>query len=112
MFKHGEAVTRHVWAEGVDDGYGTGPGGFTDEPWTNVGFAPAGSTERLADGSTRVITTATLYDPLARPVTAQDEFTVRGRRYTVDADASGLWRSPFTGWSPGGTVALKAVSGG
>lgn len=112
MFKHGEAVTRHVWAEGVDDGYGQGPPTFTDESWTNVAFAPAGSTETLADGSTRVITTATLYDPLARPVTAQDEFTVRGRRYRVDADASGLWRSPFTGWSPGGTVALKAVAGG
>lgn len=111
-FPNGESVVRHVYAAGVDDGYGTGPGSFEDEVWTGVAYAPAGATEQLADGSTRVIATATLYDPLARPVDPLDEFTVRGVRFMVDASASGVWRSPFTGWQPGGTISLKAVSGG
>ena len=111
-FPRGETVTRHVFTPGEDDGYGPGPGTFADESWAGVAFAPAGAVEQLADGSSRVIATATLYDPLARPVDPRDEFTVRGVRYGVDAEASGAWRNPFTGWTPGGTVALKAVSGG
>ena len=111
-FPHGEVVTRHVFTQGEDDGYGPGPGVFEDEVWSGVAYAPAGATEQLADGSTRVIATATLYDPLARPVDPRDEFTVRGVRFMVDASASGVWHNPFTGWTPGGTVSLKAVSGG
>lgn len=117
-FRHGETVTRHPWQVGTDDGYGSTPGGFgTDELWDagkgeGIAYAPAGSTETLADGSTRVTTRATLYDPLARSVGPRDQFTVRGRRYAVDADASGPWIHPMTGWTPGGTIALKAVGGG
>lgn len=113
-FAHGETVTRHVYSEsgGEDDGYGQADPDFTDEVWANVGFAPGLSDEPIAGGSTRTTAMATLYDPLSRPVDARDEFTVRGVRYMVDGDASGVWRSPFTGWSPGGTVTLKAVSGG
>lgn len=112
MFSHGETVTRHVYVPGVDDGYGEGPPSFTDEVWEGVGFAPGGSQEPLRGGSTRVVTSATLYDPASRPVSPLDQFTVRGRRYMVDGDASGAWVNPFTGRAPGGVVTLKAVAGG
>lgn len=112
MFERGETVTRHVYVPGADDGYGEGPPTFTDEVWSNVGFAPGGSAEPLRGGSTRVTTDATLYDPLSRAVDPRDQFTVRGRRYMVDGDASGAWVNPFTGRAPGGTVTLKAVAGG
>ena len=108
----GESVTRHVYVPGVDDGYGEALPSFEDEVWTGVAFAPGSSSEPLRGGSTRVVTSATLYDPLSRPVDPLDQFTVRGRRYMVDGDASGAWVNPFTGWTPGGTVSLKAVSGG
>lgn len=116
-FPHGESVTRHPWVIGEDDGYGASEGFGPDELWDaskgeGIAYAPAGSTATLADGSTRVNTRATLYDPLARPVGPRDRFTARGRLFAVDADGSGPWVNPMTGWTPGGTVALKAVTGG
>lgn len=112
MSDFGEAVVRHPWVTGEDDGYGATEGFGDDETWHGVGFAPGASSEPQRGGSTRVTTSATLYDPQARPVDARDQFTVRGRRYMVDADASGAWINPFTGSTFGGTITLKAVSGG
>lgn len=117
-FAHGETVTRHVYTPGAEDEYGGNlPPSWRAEVWDaakgeGVAYAPAGATETLAGGDTRLTVSATLYDPLARPVGPRDEFTVRGRRFAVDADASGPWINPWTGWAPGSTVALKAVSGG
>lgn len=112
MFTHGETVTRHAYSPGEDDGYGQAAPSYTDEVWAGVGFAPGRSSEPLRNGSTRVETTATLYDPQGRPVSPLDEFTVRGERYVVDGDASGQWANPFTGWFPGSAISLRRVTGG
>lgn len=112
MFEHGEQVIHHRYTVGEPDGFGQVESGFVDEVWAGVAFAPGSSDEPQRGGSTRVTTSATLYDPLSRPVDSLDQFTVRGRRYQVDGDASGAWVNPFTGRAPGGTVTLKAVSGG
>lgn len=112
MFPHGETVVRHPWMEGADDGYGISGAWGPDETWAGVAVAPGSSSEPLADGSTRVITSMALYDSMAREVGPRDEFTVRGRRWAVDADGSGAWRSPWTGWTPGSVVQLRAVTGG
>lgn len=117
MSSYGETVIHHRLVEGEEDGYGQREISWVDETWDaavgqGAAFAPGTSSEPQRGGSTRVTTSATLYDPLARSVDPRDQFTVRGRRYSVDADASGAWINPFTGWQPGGTITLKAVTGG
>lgn len=113
MFPNGETVIRRIWTPGEDDGYGSqGPPTWREEEWSGVAVAPAGSVERLANGSVTVSTALTIYDRSARTVAAQDEFIVRGRTYQVDADASGPWIHPWSGRLMGGTVVLKAASGG
>ena len=109
VFAHGEAVTRHAYSPGEEDGYGQAAPTYTDEVWTGVAFAPGQSSEPLRNG---VETTATLYDPQGRAVSPLDEFTVRGERYMVDGDTSGQWANPFTGWMPGSVISLRRVSGG
>lgn len=112
MFGRGETVVRQKYTVGPKDDYGQTVVSYVDETWENVAFAPGLSDEPKAGGSTRVVTPATLYDPLARPVDPRDRFIVRGRTYMVDGDGSGAWANPWTGHSPGGTVTLRAVNGG
>lgn len=112
-YPHGETVVHHrLVVVDDDDGYGQPVEEWVDAAWEGVGFAPGTSDEPLSGGSTRVVTQARIYDPMCRAVDSGDEFTVRGRRYAVDGDASGVWTNPITGWSPGSVVELKAVSGG
>jgi len=111
-YPHGETVTHRRLVASGDDGYGTPIKEWVSTDWEGVGFAPGGSVETLANGSTRVVSDATIYDPLCREAGAGDEFIVRGQKYYVDGESSGVWVNPITGWAGGSVVTLKAVSGG
>jgi hypothetical protein len=112
-FPHGETVTvRRLVTVPDDSGFGQDYQEWQEETWSGVAFAPAGSTETLADGSTRVEVRATLYDPLGRVPGVRDQIVARGVTYAVNGEASGMWRNPWTGWDAGSTVSLEAVTGG
>lgn len=84
---------------------------FTSASTTVAGcaFDPGGSVEAV-QGRDAVITTPTVYLPPGTAPKSIDAVTVRGVTYEVDGSPNAL-TSPFTGWSPGVVVKLKAVTG-
>jgi hypothetical protein len=78
---------------------------------TGAAFAPGTSTEDN-DRKSQVVTTGTLYvPPGAFPVTAQHRIRFPGGAvWTVDG-APGTWSNPLTGWSAGGEIRLRRVTG-
>lgn len=112
-FPRGETVTvRRLVTVPDDSGFGQEYEEWQDEAWAGVAFAPGSSSEPLTDGSTRVATKATIYDPLGRTLDSRDRVVARGVEYAVDGDASGMWHHPMTGWDAGSVITLEAVSGG
>lgn len=112
MFAFGESVIHHVFEENGEDEYGKVLESWRDETWDGVAFAPDGSAEPVNDNLTRVETSGVIYDPAGRFASSRDEFTVRGERYYVVGEGSGVWTHPLTGWSPGSTINLKKITGG
>lgn len=84
---------------------------YTDvETETRGAFAPAGSTE-LVQGQATVLTHDTLYLDAGQPVPGpHDKVRARGVVRDVDGTPS-VYKSPFTGWSPGAAVRLLEVTG-
>lgn len=72
-------------------------------------FDPGGSIEVLGDQDT-VTTTPTLYLPPSVAVGSVDAVIVNGVTYEVDGSPS-TYTNPFTGWTPGTVVKLRAVVG-
>jgi hypothetical protein len=111
-FPHGDTVILHRFAGTTRNAHGqTVTAWAPDESVPRVAVAPGSSTEAAAGGSSTVVTQLTIYLPPGVTVSAQDQVTVRGERYSVDGDKSGEWVNPFTGWSPGSALALKRVTG-
>ena len=112
-FPRGESITVRRQVKVPDDsGFGQDYEEWQEETWEGVAFAPGTSTETLADGSTRVETKATIYDPQGRVPDVRDRIVARGTTYGVDGDASGMWHHPMSGWDAGSVITLKAVTGG
>lgn len=112
MFGHGEAVLLHRYVGLIRNAHGQSVKQFAEPvPIKGVGIAPGASSEPAQGVSYRVVSGMTIYAPSGTEIDAQDELTVRGKRYSVDGESSGEWINPFTGWSPGGAVALKRVTG-
>ena len=113
-FPYGETVTR-LRGTAVTDPYS---GEATTVDWSDpdalpipgCGFNPGSSLEPVQDARNAVITRPEVYLPADADVLAGDRLVVRSTTYEVDGDPA-LWRSPFTGWTPGLVAALKVVSG-
>ena len=90
----------------------------TDLDWSSpteteapcLGFNPGGSTEVSAVWRVAVSTQPTVYLPTGTDITPADRVVVRGVTYEVDGDPAD-WRSPYSGWRPGLSVALKRFGG-
>ena len=113
-FPYPEIVQHLRWSEGVADGWGDVAGSYAEPVPMSVAVVPrsrSGSTEDDEAGlSNRVITDYSLLTPAGVQIGARDRFEVRGQLFEVE----GLpfdYQSPFTGWRPGGQVAVRAVTG-
>jgi hypothetical protein len=75
------------------------------------GFAPGSSTENT-DNQAQVGTVESLYSPPTTvPVNAQSKIRFPdGVVWHVDGEPE-WWRHPMTGWSPGGVIRLRRVTG-
>lgn len=72
--------------------------------------APRSSSEVDDPGRTAVIVGLSVFLPAGSVVSPHDRMLVRGETYEVEGEP-GVWRSPFTGWTPGVEVALRRVAG-
>lgn len=115
MFAHGETVTV-LDATLVVDPYSGEPTGEQDwsTPTTRtvdqVAVADGGSLEPESVARNEVESDYDLMFPADDPITSASHVIVRG----VTCDVVGrpfLWRSPFTGWTPGLVVKVKAREG-
>ena len=112
MFSYGDTVIHHRFVGTVRNAQGHQVKQFADPVEVHgVGVAPGSGSEPTQGLSYRVVSKMTIYLPSGVGFSAQDEVTVRGRRYGVDGEAQGPWVNPFTGWSPGDAVTLKRVTG-
>ena len=75
-----------------------------------IAFDPGTTSEPRSGTSRRVSTKPTMYLPDDPGLTAQDAFTVHGRRYEIDGDP-GIWQSPITGQVKGVEVPMRRVTG-
>lgn len=114
MFAHGESVT--VLSAGLDEDPYSGE--FTPSwEWaptetvvSGVAVALGGSLEPLEAGRSAVDSDFDLFFPPDAVVTSDNRVVVRG----LECDVAGrpfLWRSPFTGWTPGLVVQVKIREG-
>lgn len=110
MFSYGEAGTVHRRRVTGVDAYGRETVAWVDEQVDGLGFEPGSSSEPRAGAQRRVNTKPTLILPDGLVIGSEDQITVRGVRYEVEGE-TGVWRNPFTGWSPGGEVTLQKVTG-
>lgn len=113
-FPYGETVTRLRRFAAVDP--------YSDEveesDWSDAyeldiegcAFNPGTSSEPLEAGRNAVITRPEVYAPAGSDVLADDRLIVRDVTYEV-VGVPAAYTSPFTGWTPGMVVALKAVDG-
>lgn len=109
MFGHGETAQLHRATTRRNTIGQTIAGFAAPEPLEGVAFAPE-STQEPRDGTQiRVVATAKLYAPPGHGITAGDEITVRGQRFTVEG-TPGDWVNPYTGWAPGAELMLRRVS--
>jgi hypothetical protein len=72
-------------------------------------YSPGGSTE-LVQGQDLLTVQPTVYLPSNVAPQSVDAVLIDGLRFDVDGDTD-VWRSPFTGWSPGNVIRLKRVTG-
>jgi hypothetical protein len=113
MFPFGETVTV-LTAGTTTDPYST----ESTDDWTNptslevpgVAVEPKPTGEPLEDARHRVVSGYTLYFPADVFPTPQQRVVVRGATYEIDGE-SAVWRSPFTGWTPGNVVQTKREVG-
>ncbi len=113
MFAHGETV-QILTAGTVTDPYS----GETVNDWSTstalavpgVAVADGGSLEPLQDARNQVTSDFDLLMPPTTAITAQQRVIVRGLTCEV-VGRPFLWRSPFTGWTPGLVVKAKLVEG-
>lgn len=111
----GETVVR-LRAATTEDPYSGESDGALD--WSNpteltitgCGFDPGGSFENTEARRDAITTQPTLYAPADADITANDRVQVRSLTYDVQGHPA-LWRSPFTGWTPGIAVTLRLFEG-
>lgn len=114
MFAYGETVTV-LTAAITTDPYSNEPDG---EDWENptelevpgVGVADGGSTDLTQIARDAVDSDFDLFFPADAVVTSAQRVIVRN----LTCDVVGrpfLWRSPFTGWTPGLVVKVKVREG-
>lgn len=108
-YPYGVTATFHARTVSGQDAYGDDQ--YTDATTDVPGcvFDPGTSTE-LVQGQDMLRTQPTLYAPAGTPVSDVDRVTVNGATYDVDGSPNAL-TSPFSGWSPGVVIRLKAVTG-
>lgn len=112
MFTNGETVTWHRAIMGETDGYGRPITTFEDLVLEDVAVAPGSSSEpRRASRLNQLEVNMTIYLVEDPGVTEADEFTVRGKRYTVEGEVGGGWGNPFTGTSFGTEIRLRRDTG-
>jgi hypothetical protein len=114
LFPYGETVTRLRATAVVDEYSGEATGTSWDTPdeldIPGCAFDPGTSTEPLEVGRTAVITQPRVFVPFGADILPGDRVVVRERTWEVDGDVA-EWRSPYSGWTPGTEVRLKAVEG-
>jgi hypothetical protein len=105
-FTHGETVTiLHPAASGTDEYGGAATTTWTAEDVPNCGVEPRFSTEDNVNQST-VAVGLTVFLPPDALVETTARLIVRDVEYEVIGEPAD-WRSPFTGWRPGLSVALE-----
>lgn len=109
LFPFGESATLSVRVVTGRDSDGNDVYGSSDTVVDLCGFDPGLSSE-IVGGQDTVTTQPTLYMPPGSVAGHVDTVTVRGVTYDVDGEPT-VWRSPFTGWTPGVVVKLKSVTG-
>lgn len=86
------------------------PPAVTTHTIDGCAIAPRYSSEAL-DGRDTVVVGRDLFAPTGADIIATDVIEdPGGQRWQVDGEP-GPWTNPFTGWTPGVQVALKAVAG-
>ena len=110
MFPHGETVV--IVTAGTDADPYSGDTATTGSEFevSGVGVADGGSTEPLQDARNSVEADYDLYLPPDAEVARTSQIRVRGDLCDVVGKPF-LWRSPFTGWTPGLVVQVKFASG-
>lgn len=112
MFAAGETVVR-VRAGGSTevDGYGNPvPGADVETPLPGWAVADGSTAEFNQPGREAVSVDLVGYGPPGVDVKSSDRFRVRGELYNVEGEPF-VWRSPFTGWTPGVVVKWSRVTG-
>lgn len=111
-WSRGETVQHHRYTPGVRNAHGAIVPGFADPvDVEHVAVAPGSSTEPADGANQRVITQWSILVPPGVVVAAQDEFTVRERRFVVDGDPSGDWIHNRSRRNRGAQIFLKVVTG-
>ena len=102
----GETVTwHHRAATGEVDRYNKPIFADTDDDIEHVLVAPALGDEVTGSSDDTSSARMTLYFGSVVGATADDQFTVRGIRYKVQADEAD-WSTGFSNWNPGSLVQL------
>lgn len=105
------AIVRVRATPGGVDAYGDPIPGTEDRTDIPDAFtAPRESSELTDRGRVGVIVGLTLFAPYSFDLTYDDRVEVDGVLYEIEGEP-GRWRNPFTGWTPGLTVALSRVEG-
>lgn len=104
----GETVTHHSLVEVGRDRYNKPIFEDRDTPIEGVLVAPEVGDEVTGDTDDQASSRMTLYFGEAQAVVADDQFTVRGRRYNVRGDEAD-WSTGMTSWNPGSLVKLERV---
>lgn len=113
MFAAGETVSV-LTAGTITDPYSNDAADDWDSPSSvdvhGVGVEPRPSGEPAQDARNSVTSGFTLYFPADAVVTPANRVVVRGRTYDVLGEPA-VWRSPFTGWTPGVVVQVERTEG-
>lgn len=111
MFGYGETVTIVRKSPGGTDVYGDPITSTTTRiDLAGCGVAPRYSTEPTDRGRQGVIIGWSVYPPADAGILFTDQLEVGGVLYEVEGEPA-EWANPFTGWNPGGEVALRRAVG-
>ena len=113
MFTHGETVTLHKYTLKGTNAHGQETYGFVDQKIDNVAVF-SGTTNEVTDGNGVRLSTGIklIIEREDIVVTSKDKVTVRGFKYDVDGNSSGVRVNPFTGTSFGTRIQLRRTTGG